>query len=175
MERNTFEQFMLEHGKSIYSFCYHLTMNRDVADDLYQETMLKAFEEIDNIYENRNPESFIISIAIGKWRNIRKKEARRNKIIPIELFDELDEEQLESLENVEDTILQKEQSDILDRVFRKMEDKFKIPMILYYKEQMSLEEISRICKKPKGTIKSRLHKGRKIVKKELVKERYSYE
>lgn len=175
MNRDAFEQFMLNKGKKIYSFCYHLTMNRDEADDLYQETMLKAFEEIDNIDENINPESFIISIAIGKWRNIQKKKARRNKIVPTELFDELDEEHLEGRENVENTILQNEQREILDRVFRKMEDKFKIPMILYYKEQMSLEEIAQICKKPKGTIKSRLYKGREIVKEELVKERYSYE
>lgn len=175
MERNAFEQFMIEHSKSIYSFCYYLTRNRDIADDLFQETMLKAFEEIDTIDENRNPESFLISIAIGKWKNIQKKEARRNKIVPTNIFDEMNEEQLEGLENVENSILQKEQREILDRIFNKMDDKFKIPIILFYKEQLNLDEISKICKTPKGTIKSRLHKGREIIRKELMKERYSDE
>lgn len=48
-----------------------------------------------------------------------------------------------------------------------LEDKFKIPIIMYYTAELSLEEISKALKIPKGTVKSRLHKARQIIKKEL--------
>lgn len=51
-------------------------MNKDLAEDLYQETMLKAFEVKDRINEKENPQSFIISIAIGKWRNMKRRKKK---------------------------------------------------------------------------------------------------
>jgi len=174
VDRDSFEQLMNIHGNSIYGFCYSLTMNKDLAEDLYQETMLKAFEVRDRINERENPRSFIISIAIGKWRNLKRKEARRMRITPLAEYDENKEVDLQSKEDPDKGLLHREQRELLDKIFGRMEDKYKIPMILYYKEKYDLETIAKVCNKPKGTIKSRLHKGREIVREELKKEGYFY-
>jgi RNA polymerase sigma-70 factor (ECF subfamily) len=172
MDRDMFEQIMNLHADSIYSFCYRLTMNRDIADELYQETMVKAFEEKDRIHKDQNPRSFMICIAIGNWKNIKRKEARRSHLAPVTSYDEKEVGYPLSGEVVEETILEQERSEILDRIFFYMDDKYRIPMILYYKYEYDLDSIAAICKKPKGTIKSRLHKGRQIVRDELMKARY---
>lgn len=65
-----------EHGKAIYNFCLKLTGNPADADDLYQETFLKAMEVRHKMDKNRNPKSLLISIALGIRRNARRKFAR---------------------------------------------------------------------------------------------------
>ena len=73
---------VLLHGKSIYSFCRHLTENAADADDLYQETFLKAAELCHKINKSQNPRAFLIRISAGIWRNSLRKEAGRRKILP---------------------------------------------------------------------------------------------
>lgn len=61
------------HGNAIYTFCCSLTHNKIEADDLYQETFLKAIERKGKIHQNENPKSYLIAIAIGIWKNSRRK------------------------------------------------------------------------------------------------------
>lgn len=48
-----------------------------------------------------------------------------------------------------------------------LEEKYRIPVFLYYSQQFSTEQIGKILKLPQGTVKSRLYKARKLLKKEL--------
>ena len=68
---------VLLHGKSIYSFCRHLTENAADADDLYQETFLKAVELHWQIDAAQNPKGFLVAVAARLWRNRRRKYAWR--------------------------------------------------------------------------------------------------
>jgi RNA polymerase sigma-70 factor (ECF subfamily) len=56
-----------------------------------------------------------------------------------------------------------------------MDDKFRIPLILFYFDDCGVEAISEICKIPRGTVKSRLHKGRAMLRESLNKEGFDYE
>ena len=49
----------------------------------------------------------------------------------------------------------------------KLDEKYRIPVYLYYTAELSIEQIANIMKLPKGTVKSRLHKARKLLKQEL--------
>ena len=49
----------------------------------------------------------------------------------------------------------------------KLDDKYRIPVYLFYSQQFSTEQIGSILKLPQGTVKSRLHKARKLLRKEL--------
>lgn len=69
------------HGDAIYIFCYFLTKDKAMSDDLYQDTFLKALEICHKIDPDKNPKSFIISIAIRIWKNKYRKLARQQKII----------------------------------------------------------------------------------------------
>ena len=61
----------------------------------------------------------------------------------------------------------------VNRIIRTLPEKIRIPLILFYLSDCSIEQIAIIIKKPPGTVKSRLSKGRSIIKKRL--EEYGYE
>lgn len=170
MTKREFEEFTITNGNHIFNFCYRLTMDIDKAEELYQDTMLKAYEEREKIVLEQYPKGFIYSIAIGKWKNMKRKIWRNMKI-----FGQSSEEQLLKIEDgksVEDIVMKKELQNFMDKVFMSMKDKMRLPMILYYKYDYSISQISTICKVPEGTIKSRLYKARIIMEKELVKGGY---
>ena len=63
------EQCIALYGNDIYSFCRHLTNDRESADDLYQDTFLEAMKKIKDIRYMDNPKSYFLSISIRIWKN----------------------------------------------------------------------------------------------------------
>lgn len=88
MDKGRFCEIISESGKEVYSFCLHLTGSRELADDLYQDTFLKAWELSHKISLEGNPKSYILGIAIKLWQNQKRKQAVRHKIIPMEEYRE---------------------------------------------------------------------------------------
>ena len=62
------EQFITEYGADIYSFCCCLTGSRQEADDLYQETFLRAVEKRKVLDAAGNPKSYVLSVAVRLWK-----------------------------------------------------------------------------------------------------------
>ena len=168
MDVAEFEQFLEIHEKDIFSFCRSLAMDVDRASDLYQDTVLAAFEMRERIKVSQNPKALFLSIAVGKWRNTKRKAGRRQAIAPELPLDGLNEQVLpvrsEGPESLTQSKLLKE---TIQDALAVMDDKFRIPLILHYFDEYDLSSIAQICKTPKGTIKSRLHKGRALLKKAL--------
>ena len=74
-------------------------------------------------------------------------------------------------------MLQKEEHQILLRAVNDLADRYRLPVLLHYMEDQPLDEIAAMLKVPKGTVKSRLHRARKILKQKLEDAHYerSYE
>lgn len=165
MELDEIENLIDEYGDIIYKFCIKLTQNKDDGEDLYQQTFLKAMELRDKLNKNKNPKSFLISISIKIWKNYIRKNIRRNTIAPRINIDEYESLDIKDTKvNIETSIINKEIEFEVNLVVSKLEDKFKFPIIMYYTAQMSVEEISKSLKIPRGTVKSRLYKARIIIK-----------
>ena len=161
-----FEHFLEAYERDVFTFCKHLAINPETARDLYQETALAAFEMIDRIDKDNNPKSLLFAIAAGKWKNMRRKYHRRQTIAP--------EFPLEEWTNTattqnptEDTAQKAIEQQAVHNAISEMKDKFRIPLILHYFDNCSTEEIAQICKIPAGTVKSRLHKARELLRKQL--------
>jgi len=82
MSRAEFELFIEKYEKDIFSFCCYLTMDTRLAEELYQETVLHAFMSRGKLDISGNPVSYLLSIAVGKWKNSRRKASRRERIAP---------------------------------------------------------------------------------------------
>lgn len=159
------EQCIAEYGKDIYAFCRHLAGDTAESDELYQDTFLKAMEMLGVIEYERNPKSFLTGIAIRLWNNRRRKYAWRNRISGME---EVHEELDTAAGNLtEEEAIQRELNSIVRNAVAGLDDKYQIPIYLFYTEQMTVGEISKILKIPQGTVKTRLVKARKLLKKEL--------
>lgn len=168
MELEDIENIISEYGSVIYKFCIKLTKNKEDGEDLYQQTFLKAVELKHRLDKNNNSRSFLVSVAVKTWKNFVRKNNRRNSIAPSMNIDDYDSMDIkDSNINTEQNIIKREIENEVNLVISKLEDKFKLPLIMYYTVEMSLDEIAKALKIPKGTVKSRLHKARKIIKKEL--------
>lgn len=166
------EDLIDEHGKAIYSFCHKLALTQSDTDDLYQQTFLKALEVLGQIDREQNPKSFLISIAISTWKNMKRKSARRHRIAPTTSMEDLQYEEIACTLNIEDDFLTKTLSQEVNLIVSQLPDKFKIPTLLFYTSEFPTWQIAKILKLPQGTIKSRLYKARLLIKKELEAKGY---
>lgn len=159
------------YGKEIYGFCKHITGNLQDGEDLYQDTFLKAVELADKIELSQNPKSYLISIAVRLWKNRSRKRAWRQRIAGMEALDEHTELYGEAQENEAKTpeaeVLISEQNAFVSKCVSELEEKYRLPIYLYYSAELSVKEIAECMKLPQGTVKSRLHKARTIIKEKL--------
>jgi len=162
------ENWIKTYGKEIYSFCRYLTESRQEADDLYQDTFVKAVEQCKRMDAEQNPKSFLLTTAMNLWKNRKRKYAWRNRIAAMESLENEKTPMPESEgKTPEETLVSKEEKEMVDRAVAALREKYKSVILLYYMEDMNLSEIAGILNLPIGTVKSRLHKARMILKKEL--------
>ena len=154
----------------IWRFCRKITYSKEDAEDLFQETFEKAFEQLNKINASDNPKNFLFSTALYLWKSKKRKYARRNRLAPSEPINEAVE--VASNFNTEDSILAQEDIQHVRDMVQALPEIFKIPIILHYTVEMSLPDISATLDIPVGTVKSRLHKARNLIKKGLVNAGY---
>ncbi len=167
MNAKELEECIDDFGTDIYRFCLKLCADKADAEDLYQQTFLKALEMQWTLDWEKNPKALFFSLAHNLWKSDRRKQARRNTIAPRSNFDEEGEMVLHSEESIEESYLQKELLAEVDQIIQTLPEKFKVPLILFYLSGCSIEQIAAIIRKPPGTVKSRLFKGRSLIKKRL--------
>lgn len=162
MDREIFEKLIELHGDRIFSFCCRICENRDDADDLFQNTMMKAFElrkriNADSEEDMKRAANYIIGISVklNKERLRRKRREAGNVSLdddnPVVVILSGDPEK---------TILEKDEIQMVRKAVSRLPEKLKHTIYLYYYAQMSVEDISSLLKIPKGTVMSRLYKGR---------------
>lgn len=159
-----------QHGKVLYGFCYRLTGNKADTDDLYQETFLKAMELSHKMDKDQNPKSFLISIAIRLRKNQRRKFAWRQRIAPTSEWNEgvgTQHSEAAGVETPEEAVLSRERRVMIQNAVNRLNDKLKLPLYMHYTAEMSVDEIAAVLNIPPGTVKSRLHKARKLMKNSL--------
>lgn len=166
------ETFISDYGKDIYTFCRRLCQNNGQADELYQDVWLKAMQELPDIDSGRNVQSYLLSLAVGMWQNRRRKAAWRSRIAPQkELSDETDA--ADTAPDALTDILAKERKRAVLSAVSRLDDIYRIPILLYYMEEMPISDIAAALHVPSGTVKRRLHTARARLKKEL--EEYIYD
>jgi RNA polymerase sigma-70 factor (ECF subfamily) len=86
-EDKKFEELFLPFVESLFSFAYHLTRQEEDAQDLVQETLLKAFKSIDSFQRDANPKAWLFSILKNSYINAyrKKSDSQRKLILKIKL------------------------------------------------------------------------------------------
>lgn len=157
-------QMIEDYGSEVLTFCVRLTKSKMDAEDLYQKTFLKATQICQTIDPESNPKSYIIGVAINIWKNERRKLAWRQRLVPT-ISMEVTNDTVQSFDDEPEVrFLKTEQQRQVADGLNKLSEKYRMPLILYYTSEFSVKEISEIMKLPEGTVKSRLYKGRKLMK-----------
>jgi len=151
----------------VYRYCLNLTFCKEDADDLFQDTYVRAFSVIDKITAFENPQSFLLSIATSLWKSRKRKFARRRRIAPEVDFDEA---YIGEAASLEDDVIANEEKLIVRELVSELPDKLKVTIVMYYTIEMSISDISETLGLPIGTVKSQLSRGRDIIRKGLIKK-----
>jgi len=159
------------YGKDVFSFCLYLTESKYEAEELYQEVFLKAYEISDKIYESSGIKNYLIGIAIRLWKNKKRKLAWRNRIAPTDSIDYVRGAEYGGM-SPDRSLIAAEEKNAVRLAVNDLNDKLKIPVLLYYSMDISVEKISELLKIPQGTVKSRLYNARKILKEKLEADIY---
>ncbi len=160
-------QCMEAYGKEVYAFCCQLTRNRQEAEDLYQDTFLTALERMEQIDAQGNPKSWLLSVCLRIWKNRKRKFAWRQRIAGERLYVEEADRPEAAADAPEEALITEERRRQVRQAVGRLEEKFRIPVYLYYTAELSVEEIGTLLGIPAGTVKSRLYKARLLLRKEL--------
>ena len=144
----------------------HLTKEKGSADDLYQDTFLEAMKKLAVIRYEDNPKSYLLSVAIRLWRNRVRKLAWRSRIAP-QVGETALEQEGGATPDVSEKAVANEERGMLWKAVDALDDRYRIPLLLYYMEEQSIAELAELLSIPQGTVKSRLHKARQLLEKEL--------
>ena len=158
------EKIIQTTGPLLFRFCLSLTKNPHLAEELYQDTFLIFLSNKEKLEEGGNLKGYLFSIAARKWKDEKRKFARRSTIAPIS------DEPLENIYTEEDTESLAEKNWIredVQKVIDELDDPLKIVLLLKYMGDCTLEEIGEYCNIPVGTVKSRLFTARKKCKERL--------
>jgi len=160
-ETQLLDNIVLLHEESLYRFCYHLSGNADSAAELFQSTWLKALKNIKKYKASGSFLGWLFTIAANHQRDNYRRHYRWQNILA------KNQSYFPQPDPVDKELLVHEQRILVGQALEKMDDSLRIPVILFYFEEYSLETIGDILGLPLGTVKSRLHWAKKHLRNQL--------
>ena len=164
----------MEHMPSLYNAALRMTRNPADAEDLVQETYLKAYRGFGGFQEGTNLKAWLYKILTNTFINTYRARKRRPDESDIEDVEDLYlYHRLGGLEaaaagrSVEDEVLERVTETEIKEALESLPEQFRIAVLLGDVEGFSYKEIAEILDIPIGTVMSRLHRGRKALQKRL--------
>jgi len=154
-----YRQIVEEYGNRLLRTCYLILKDREEAEDVVQETFIKVFQKVETFKEKSGLYTWIYTIALNLSRDrLRKKQ----DIIMIE-------DEWIGNNDVESYVEKNINKEILRNELFEMNSLYREVLVLFYFEELSIKEISNLLNEKEGTIKSKLSRGRNILKESLLK------
>ena len=165
-----FEGEFLPHIDAMYNFAYRLTYDEDDAKDLVQETYLKAFRFINSFEEGTNAKAWLFRILKNSFINdYRKKSKEPSKVDynDVESYYNSEDANAEITPDLRVEALQDMIGDEISNALNSLAVDFRTVIILCDLEGFTYEEMAKILDIPIGTVRSRLHRARNLLKEKL--------
>lgn len=162
-KEKAFSDLLVDNAGFLKPFAVNLTKNNETANDLYQETLYKALANKEKYNSGTNIKAWLFTIMRNIFINDYRRNAKRRTV-----FDSTPEDYLINLSQVavansaEGNLRQKE----IEAAIEGLPETFKVPFKLYF-EGYKYQEISEYLDEPLGTIKSRIHFARKLLKEQI--------
>ena len=165
-----FEEEFLPQIDALYNFAYHLTYSEEDANDLVQEAYMKAYRFINNYEVGTNAKAWLFRILKNAFINdYRKKNKQPTKVDYEEIVNFHNEEDtnFSSYDDLRTEMFDKMMGDEVTTAINSLPVDFRTVILLCDIEGFTYEEISKIINVPIGTVRSRLHRSRNMLKEKL--------
>jgi RNA polymerase sigma-70 factor (ECF subfamily) len=168
--KGEFEKEAVPHMKLLYNYAVRMTGNSEDANDLVQDTYMRAFRFFHKFERGTNCKAWLFRIMkncyINKYRKTKKEPSKVDYEDVQNFYDSIRDEVVDP-NDLEHKVFSNLLDDDLSGALNSLQDDYKTVVILCDLEGLSYEEIAEFLDVPIGTIRSRLHRGRKILQKKL--------
>lgn len=164
---------MLPHIDALYRTALSMTKNAGDADDLVQDTYLRAFQFFDQFQGGTNARAWLFRILTNLYINSYRRRTREPERVSYDeledfyLYNRLADAQSRSGESPEETVTRKVQVEAIRAAIERLPDEYRDTVILSDLNDFSYNEISEMLDIPIGTVRSRLSRGRRLIQKTL--------
>jgi RNA polymerase sigma factor (sigma-70 family) len=163
MSTTEFNQMLVSNAEFLKPFAINLTRDTEAANDLYQETLYKALANHEKYNVGTNIKAWLFTIMRNIFINNYRRKAKQKTIFDNSNNDFLLDQKQATVGNAaEGGLRMKEIQDAIQQ----LPEIFKTPFLLYF-DGYKYNEIAEALNEPLGTIKSRIHFARKLLKEQL--------
>ncbi len=175
--RDQFETLLTPILPMAFGLALRLTNGRADAEDLLQDASLRAFKAFAQFESGTNFKAWFLRVLTTTFLNLKRKEANAPQLATLEEDEEIDDQYI--FKHAAQSGLMSRKTDPAQLLMQRLESQeiadalmmlpaeFRIVALLSFIEQLSYEEIASIVNCPVGTVRSRLHRARKILQKSL--------
>lgn len=156
------ETLMREYGNDVLRTAYSYVNDRDAAQDLFQETFIKAYYNLDKFRGDSSIKTWLIRITINVCKDYLKS-AYQKHVVPMMEFEEdaiVSDSDFEEVENAD-------RNAQIRQAVAELPEEYREAVLCVYFQEMSVSEAAEALGVPEGTVKSRLSRAREKLKKVL--------
>ena len=159
-----FEDLVNEHKDMVFNLLFRLTGDYHLSQDLFQETFIKVYRNMNTFQSRSKPSTWIYSIAVNVFRD----HSRKREPLPLTKG----EPTLPTDEaNPETQVIRSLEQEEIQKKVRDLRESIRIPLVLYYVEGLTVQQISEITGRSPSDIKVSLHRARKKLRQGFENER----
>lgn len=169
-KQHVFNSEFMPHVNSMYNFAHRLTFDEDDAKDLVQDTYLKAYRFIDSFQQGTNAKAWLFRILKNSFINdYRRKSKEPTKVDyqEVETYYNSDDVDRQITPDLRVESLQDMIGDEISNALNALDVDFRTVIILCDLEGFKYDEMAKILDIPIGTVRSRLHRARHLLKEKL--------
>ena len=169
-KQTAFNDEIIPHLDSLYNFALRLTTDHSDAEDLVQDTIVKAFRFFDSYEKGTNAKAWLFRILKNSFINNYRKNLKKPQSVDYDevssYYESVRAERTDT-SDLESIIYRNLMDDNFTSALAKLPEDFRTVVLLCDVDGFTYEEISNMLDVPIGTIRSRLHRGRNLLKTEL--------
>lgn len=142
----------------VFTLAIRMLKNREEAEEVSQDTFIKVYKSLSNFKGESKLSTWVYKVAYNACLDSIKKNNRRQSEVAIDSYTE---NQIRSLDNALSALEEKEQQQTIQDCLQQLSSKDSFLLTLFYFEELSLEEISKIVDMEPNTVKVNIHRARK--------------
>ncbi|MEX1010972.1 MAG: sigma-70 family RNA polymerase sigma factor [Balneolaceae bacterium] len=169
-KQQDFHEEILPHLDALYNFALRLTTEPNDAEDLVQDSIVKAYRFFSSYEKGTNAKAWLFRILKNSYINNYRRKSKKPQEVDYDevatFYETIRAERTES-SDLEDKMFSQLIDDDLTNALEDLPEDFRTVVLLCDVEEFTYEEIANMLDVPIGTIRSRLHRGRNLLKVQL--------
>ena len=173
-QQRDFEELALPYLRSLYRVAIRLSADQQDAEDLVQDTYIKALQAFPSLREPEKVRPWLWQILSRAAIDRSRRKRREVYVGDLEDLDGFslyhkirDEDPFPYSDRLHQDFLAQFRDEEVNRALLALPEEYRLPLVLFYVEELSYRELAEVLECPMGTIMSRLFRGRKMIEREL--------